>query len=183
MKLDWADFGDDVAVEPPRSVVAAGFHRGKIAWVGFKDAWKITDNNPSGDTLTVAVDFSTDEKKTDWVFHNIPANWTRKIVDVCRCAGVEPPQRGQSDWDEQSLVGGIVFCETDTYIAEKGKYAGQERATVKQFIAPEKQPKATETTQERRARHDENEIVAKPQRKRSKGQPATPEWESDDIPF
>lgn len=187
MKLDWADFGDDVETATvARSIVTAGFHWGEIKIARINEGWKITDRNPSGDVLSIAVDFSTAGKTVDFVWATIPANWTAKILDVIRCANMDEPKRGESAFDESSFVGRRVYCECETYIVENGKNAGQERGKILQWVKPERQPKQTETTQERRARQDENEIVAKPQRQRAKAQPAkqaAPEWESDDIPF
>jgi hypothetical protein len=187
VKLDWADFGEDAAPATiERSIITAGFHWGEIKIARINEGWKITDRNPSGNVLSVAVDFSTEGKNVDFVWTTIPANWTGKILEVIRCANMEEPKRGESEFDEANLVGRRVYCECETFVLEQGKNAGTERGKIVQWVKPERQPKQTETTQERRARHDENEIVAKPQKQRSKAQPAkqtTPEWESDDIPF
>lgn len=186
MKLDWADFGDDLDAAPQvRAVVSPGFHFGEIKFAKVNEGWKITERNPSGDVLSLAVDFSTAEKSIDWVWATIPANWTAQILKVIRCGGMDAPQRGE-DFEESSLIGAKVYCECETYIMENGKNAGQERGKIVQWVPPERQPKQTETTQERRARQDENEIVAKPAKQRAKAQPAAqtvPEWQTDDIPF
>ena len=185
MKIDWADFGDGAeSQQVARALVTPGYHWGEIKLARFNAGWKVTDHNPTGDVLSVAVDFSTPEKAVDWVWATIPANWTAKVLDVCRCGGVEPPQRGNAEWDESKLIGARVYCECETYIVQGGKNAGQERGRIVQWVKPERQPKAVETTQERRARHDENEVAPKPARQRSKQQPAkTVPWQSDDIPF
>jgi hypothetical protein len=182
VRIDWADFGDSVpAVE--KKLLTPGFHAGKIAFVKTRPGDRVTEKNPSGDTLSIAVDFSTDAQPFDWVWHSVPANWTGRIVEIARCAGVEPPQRNSDEWDEQSLVGAAVYCETETYILQGGPNIGQERAKISQWVKPERQPKKTETTAERRARHDDNEVAPRPTKTRKPAKAATPEWESDDIPF
>ena len=119
MKLDWADGFETAAADTTTvtTVVPAGRHFGEIKSVKVNPGWKITDRNPSGDVLSIGIDFGTASQKMEWIWQAIPTNWPRKIIEVCQCAVAVNPQPNV-DWDEQCLLGLTVFCETDTFILQ-----------------------------------------------------------------
>lgn len=187
MRMDWANFADDDEFVPQktRTVLTPGFHWGEIVQVNEQPGWRVTEQNPSGDCLSIWIDCeqSGDRKR---VFVTVASNWTRKIIEIAECAGVTGPKRGEESWDEQSLVGAKVFIETGTYVVQQGKNVGEERAKVVQWVKPDRHPRGTETATERRARHDPNEVTRHPRRSTAAKAAAKERRESDgsdDIPF
>lgn len=177
MKVHWDNF-DDAPVktkEFDRSPLSPGYHWGTINKVVEQPGWRVDARNPSGDCLSIWVDF--DENGTrKRVFVTVASNWTQKLMAIADCAGVPGPQKGQDDWDEQELVGCRVYCETGTYVVQKGKDAGQEKANVVEWVPRHRQP-------------SEDEPAATPATK--KRTQAGKEWATfkesngggDDIPF
>lgn len=141
MKLDWADGFETAAADTTTvtTVVPAGRHFGEIKSVKVNPGWKITDRNPSGDVLSIGIDFGTASQKMEWIWQAIPTNWPRKIIEVCQCAVAVNPQPNV-DWDEQCLLGLTVFCETDTFILQNGPKTGQERGKVVSFVSKHLHP-------------------------------------------
>jgi hypothetical protein len=135
MKIDWSKFSDESAgpAVHDRTPLSPGQHWGVIHTVQEKPEWRIDSRNPSGDCISIWVDVTENGQKKR-VFSTIASNWTAKLIEVAECAGVPGPQRGQTDWDEQELVGCKVFVETNTYIQQKGKDAGQEKASIEKWL-------------------------------------------------
>lgn len=186
MRIDWSMFeGDSPSPERnERKPLTPGFHFGVIEAVKFQAAWRKDDRNPTGDCLSVWIDCEEGGQKKR-VFYTFASNWTRKLLEIAECAGIAGPQRGEDDWDEQTLVGQTVYVETSTYIVQSGKNTGEERPKIVQFVERRKHPSETETTTERRARHDANEISNSPRRTvPKKAHAAFKEVAgADDIPF
>jgi len=138
MKIDWSKFSDDAAgpAVQDRTPLSPGQHWGVIHTVEEKPGYRIDARNPSGDCLSIWVDVIENRMKKR-VFATIASNWTARLIEVADSAGVPGPQRGQSDWDEQELVGCKVHVETTTYIAQKGKDAGQEKAGIQRWLPAE----------------------------------------------
>jgi hypothetical protein len=135
MKIDWSKFSDESAgpAVHDRTPLSPGQHHGVIDTVEEKPGWRIDSRNPTGDCISIWTDFIENGVKKR-VFSTIAWNWTAKLIEVAECAGVPGPQRGQTDWDEQELVGCKVFVETNTYIQQKGKDAGQEKASIEKWL-------------------------------------------------
>jgi hypothetical protein len=176
VKLDWSTFADEPAPQPPKDrgeIVPHGTHRGTIKSAKEQQGWRVTPQNPSGDVVSFGVDFSTDAKRFQWIFYAIPANDTRALVEFCKLIGVPGPQPGEADWDELECEGCPIYAQTDSYIIQRGPNAGSERGSIVKVLPL---PPKTELPQERRARHDPNEIVRS-------GKKQLREAGSDDIPF
>lgn len=139
MKIDWSKFSDEPAgpAVQDRTPLSPGRHYGVIHTVKEQPGWRIDSRNPTGDCISIWVDVTENNQKKR-VFSTIASNWTAKLLEVAECAGVPGPQRGQSDWDEQELVGREVCVETTTYIQQKGKDAGQEKASIERWIPAER---------------------------------------------
>ena len=186
MKIDWSLFEGELPSpqQNERKPLTPGFHFGVVEAVKFQPGWRVDDRNPSGDCLSIWIDCEEDGQKKR-VFYTVACNWTRKLMEIARCAGVTGPQRGEEDWDESELVGQTLYVETSTYIVQSGKNVGEERPKVVQFVDASKQPKATETTTQRRARHDPDEITNAPRRTMTQKTHAKFKEANgaDDIPF
>lgn len=169
MRIDWDRFPEDEtnAPEAPPAVrepLSAGEHDGTIEQATIQNGWRVSDDNPTGDCLSVWVDCVEDGAKKR-VFVTVPITNLRRISVIARACGVEPPQRGQPDWDEAQLIGKTCRVETTQYIVQQGPKAGETRASVSRWIMPQAAPPA-----------------AKPAPKKRGAKPA---WEgaSDEIPF
>lgn len=186
MKIDWSQFeGNSLSPEQnERKPLTAGFHFGVVERVTFQPGWRVDDRNPTGDCLSIWIDCEEGGQKKR-IFFTVACNWTRKLMEIARCAGVTGPQKGEEDWDEVELVGQTLYVETSTYIVQSGKNEGEERPKVVQFVDASKQPKGTESTTDRRARHDPHEISNAP--RRTNNQKARSQFKevagADEIPF
>jgi hypothetical protein len=141
MKIDWGSMAD-TEKKPSggdRTPLTPGTHFGVIDTVMEQKGWRVDARNPTGDCLSIWIDFDEGGEKKR-VFATVAANWTAKLIDIADCAGVPGPRRGEPDWDEQTLVGATVCCETSTYIAQKGKDAGREKANVVKWVPRDRQP-------------------------------------------
>jgi len=186
MRINWDQFpGDEqqpISAPLRREPLSAGFHLGTVERVSIQEGWRKSEENPSGDCLSIWVDFieGGDRKR---IFVTVPCtslNWIAAIAVAC---GVAPPKRGE-DWDEQTLINARPWCETKQYLVEKGANAGETRAAVAQWVHPDKAPgRKTETVQDRRARGNPEEVLqTKTKRTAAKAAPAQ-QQPMDDIPF
>lgn len=144
MKVHWDNFDEAPpakAVEHDRTPLAPGKYWGTINKVEEKSGWRVTDQNPSGDCLSIWVDCD-DNGTRKRVFATVASNWTKKLMAIADCAGITGPQRGQEDWDEKMLVGERVYVETGTYIPQRGKNAGVEQASIDNWVPKHHQPPA-----------------------------------------
>jgi hypothetical protein len=183
MELDWANFSDTPATPiATRTPLSPGFHFGQIEKATIEKGWRISDDNPSGDCLSLWVDCVEDDEQKR-VFVTIPKNEIWRIVLVAKSCNVPPPVRGETEWDEAQLVGRRCYVETTTYTVRNGNNAGQIRASVSQWVAFADQPTATETTQERRARKDPSEETPARAKRTAKPDWQRKETATDDIPF
>lgn len=178
MKVSWDKFDDAPpakAAEYDRTPLAPGTYWGTIKKVEEKAGWSVTAQNPCGDCLSIWVDCD-DNGTSKRVFADVATNWTKKLMAIADCAGVPGPQPGQADWDEKELEGERVYVETGTYIPQRGKNAGAEKACINNWVPKRHQPAEAPEAQE-------------PAKKR-RTQPEK-EWASfkeangggDDIPF
>lgn len=146
MLIDWDRFPEDeTTTEAPavREPLTPGEHDGTIANATIQAGWRVSDDNPSGDCLSVWLDCEeAGERKR--VFVTVPVTNIRRIAVIARACGVEPPQRGQPDWDESALVGKSCRVETSTYTVASGPKAGELRASVARWLMPaaDAKPKA-----------------------------------------
>jgi hypothetical protein len=183
MQIDWDQFpGDAKPQHQPRECLPAGFHFGKVELVEEKAGWRITERNPSGHCLSIWVDVDHGGQRHR-VFASVATNWVAKLSEVAASAGVPGPVRGEPVWDEQQLVGTRVYVETGTYEAKSGRDAGATKPSIIQWVPVERQPRDTETTQERRQRHDPEEVTAPRARRATAAQKITARVAEDDIPF
>lgn len=138
MRIDWDRFPEDeTTAEAPavREPLTPGEHDGIIANASIQSGWRVSDDNPSGDCLSVWVDCEeAGERKR--VFVTVPATNIRRISVIARACGVEPPQRGEADWDETQLMGKPCRVETNTYTVQQGPKAGEVRASVARWLMP-----------------------------------------------
>lgn len=142
MKVQWDNFDDAPpakAAEYDRTPLAPGTYWGTINKVEEKSGWRVTDQNPSGDCLSIWVDCD-DNGSRKRVFVTVASNWTKKLMAIAECAGVPGPQQGQDDWDEQELVNERVYVQTGTYIPQRGKNAGVEQASIESWVPKHRQP-------------------------------------------
>lgn len=171
MRIDWDRFPEDVATEAPaaREPLTPGEHEGTIEQATIQTGWRVSDDNPSGDCLSVWLDcVEAGERKR--VFVTVPVTNIRRISVIARACGVEPPQRGEPDWDESALIGKTCRVVTDTYTVQQGPKAGEVRASVARWMIPEAPAaKASATTE------------AKAPRKR--GPKPAFDGAADEIPF
>jgi hypothetical protein len=141
--IDWASIGepDQKAPTSDRAPLTPGTYYGVIDTVVEQKGWRVDARNPTGDCISIWIDFEEDGQKKR-VFATVACNWTAKLLEIADCAGVPGPKRGEASWDEQTLVGATVYCETSTYIAQKGKDAGREKASIAKWIPRDRQPQA-----------------------------------------
>lgn len=138
MRIDWDRFPEDesFAEAPPavREPLTPGEHDGTIAQATIQTGWRVTDDNPSGDCLSIWLDCEEagDRKR---VFVTVPVTNIRRVAVIARACGVEPPQRG-SDWDETQLMGKTCRVETNQYTVQQGPKAGEVRASVARWLMP-----------------------------------------------
>ena len=172
MRIDWDRFPEDELMEAPpvaREPLSPGEHEGTIEQATIQQGWRVSDDNPSGDCLSVWLDCVESGAKKR-VFVTVPVTNIRRLAVIARACGVEPPQRGNPDWDETLLIGKTCRVETTTYTVQNGPKAGEVRASVSRWIMPQpaEQPKA----------------AAKPAAPRKpRNAPAMGGVPSDDIPF
>jgi hypothetical protein len=171
MRIDWDKFpSDELGEAPPvaREPLSPGEHDGTIEQATIQTGWRVSDDNPSGDCLSIWLDCVEDGAKKR-VFVTVPITNIRRIAVIARACGVEPPQRGEPDWDETQLAGKTCRVETNTYTVQNGPKAGEVRASVSRWIMPPAAPPAAK-----------QEAKAAPKKRGGK-----PAWEggSDDIPF
>jgi hypothetical protein len=173
LKIDWSKFESDTAPATPsvRAVLPHGEHVGVIERVVEQPGWRVDERNPSGDCLSIWIDVN-EGSGNHRIFHTVASNWTSKLIEIARCAGVAPPERGQDDWDEQTLVGASVRFESGSYIVQNGPKAGEERAKVVKFLDQSK-------TQSKPADADR----APRQTMKQKTHAEWKEKNGDDIPF
>lgn len=150
MRVNWDNFDDAPpakAAELDRTPLAPGSYWGTINKVEEKSGWRVTDQNPSGDCLSIWVDVD-DNGTRKRVFATVACNWTKKLLAIADCAGVRGPQKGQEDWDEQELVNERVYVETGTYIPQRGKNAGIEQPSIESWVPKHRQPAAVVVSDE-----------------------------------
>jgi hypothetical protein len=140
MRIDWDRFpGDELTTtEAPaaREPLTPGEHEGTIEQATIQSGWRVSDDNPSGDCLSVWLDCVEDGAKKR-IFVTVPVTNLRRIAVIARACGVEPPQRGNPDWDESQLVGKSCRVETSTYTVGQGPKAGEIRASVSRWLMPQ----------------------------------------------
>jgi hypothetical protein len=181
MQIDWGDFPED-AKPQARECLPPGFHFGVIELVEEKPGWRVTERNASGDCLSIWVDVERDGKRHR-LFATVATNWLQKLAQIAASAGVPGPVRGEPVWDEQQLVGSRVYVETGTYEAKAGRDAGATKPCILQWLPVERQPRSTETPQERRQRHDSDEEAPPRPKRMTAAQKITAKVAEDDIPF
>ncbi len=139
MRIDWDRFPDEDTTEAPppsREPLTPGEHGATIDNATIQSGWRVSDDNPTGDCLSVWVDcVEAGEKKR--VFVTVPVTNIRRIAVIARACGVEPPQRGNPDWDETALIGKTCRVETSQYIVQQGPKSGETRASVSRWIMPQ----------------------------------------------
>jgi hypothetical protein len=139
MQIDWDRFPEDEttieATATAREPLTPGEYEATIANATIQAGWRVSDDNPSGDCLSLWVDcLEAGERKR--VFVTVPVTNIRRVSVIARACGVEPPQRGQPDWDESQLVGKTARVETSTYTVAQGPKAGETRASVARWLMP-----------------------------------------------
>lgn len=173
MNIDWDKFPDDSPEQPAamsREPLSDGVHRGTVERVTIESGWRITDDNPSGDCLSIWLDCQEGGERKR-VFVTVPVSQINRITVIARACGVSPPERGRADWDETTLIGREATVETAQYIVQNGPKAGETRAAVRRWITPEAVPVAGGA-----AKKPPRPAVVKVGRGAAKGG-------SDDIPF
>ena len=181
MKIEWDQFPADVLderVAKVRTPLSAGYHLGHVEKVEVKEGWRPSDKNKSGDCLSIWIDVIDHDADRKRIFETVPTNLLWKIAEICKCAGVEGPKRGEN-WDENRLQGAKLYIETDTYIVQTGKNMGDERPKVVQYVPADRRPAQPEPEQEA------TPVAAKASRKTAaqKVDAVVREVASDDIPF
>lgn len=139
MNIDWSAFPDDATDSPApmaREPLSDGIHSGVIDRATIESGWRVTDDNPSGDCLSVWLDCEEGGGKKR-VFVTVPITQIGRISAIARACGVEPPQRGSDHWDEATLIGKSCTVETSQYVVQNGPKAGETRASVRRWLAPE----------------------------------------------
>jgi hypothetical protein len=166
----------DVKAANVRTPLVAGYHWGHVEKIEVKEGWRPSDKNKSGDCLSLWIDVIDHDKERKRIFETLPTNLLWKIAEICRCAGVAGPKRGE-DWDENVLHGAKIYIETDTYIVQSGKNMGDERPKILHYLPAEIRPANTQQAAE---------PVEKTRRKTTQAQKVDAvvrEVASDDIPF
>lgn len=144
MRIEWDRFPDDVdfaaaATAQAREPLTEGIHTGTIENVSVQSGWRVTDDNPSGDCLSIWLDCEEAGARKR-VFVTVPVTNIPRIAVIAKACGVEPPKRGQADWDETVLHGRKATVETSRYQVGQGPKAGEWRASVKRWILPDAKP-------------------------------------------
>jgi hypothetical protein len=144
VRINWDQFPDDfdvdaVAAPQAREPLSEGIHSGKIENVSVQQGWRVTDDNPSGDCLSIWLDCQEGGHRKR-VFVTVPITNIQRIAVIAKACGVEPPKRGQSDWDETVLHGRTATVETSRYQVANGPKAGEWRASVKRWVLPDAKP-------------------------------------------
>lgn len=137
MNIDWDQFpADQIEQAPPasREPLSEGIHAGVIDRATIESGWRITPDNPSGDCLSIWLDCEEDGARKR-VFVTVPVSQIGRISAIARSCGVEPPQRGNPNWDESALIGKACTVETGQWIVQSGPKQGETRASVRRWIA------------------------------------------------
>ena len=150
MKVNWDKFDDAPqakAGEYDRTPLAPGTYWGTIAKVEEKSGWRVSEQNPSGNCLSIWVDCDENGARKR-VFVTVEAHHTNKLAAIADCAGIPGPQRGVEDWDEQELVNERVYVKTGTYVPQRGKNSGVEQASIENWVPKRHQPADAPEAQE-----------------------------------
>lgn len=182
MRIQWDQFPEDMdvsgAAPQAREPLTEGIHTGTIENVSIQEGWRVSDDNPTGDCLSIWLDCEEGGARKR-VFVTVPITNLRRIAVIAKACGVEPPQRGQADWDETVLHGRTATVETSRYQVANGPKAGEWRASVKRWILPEAKPAPQPAAPLEATRQPPPKAPPAMKMNRNAGKGAT----TDEIPF
>lgn len=136
MRIDWDRFPDDVTeTETPvsREPLTPGEYDATIANVTIQPGWRVSDENPTGDCLSLWIDCE-DQGERKRIFDSVPVTNVPRLSVIAKACGIAAPERGNPEWDESLLVGKTCRVKTGTYTVQRGPKTGEVRANVVRWL-------------------------------------------------